>query len=188
MEKRIEKSAQVHDMGGIPIHRMVVKLPIGCLIATALFDVIGLLTANALFYQLSFYLIATALVSSLVAVGFGIADWRRLPDPSPERSTAFGHGWIMACAITCYTYSFILRFNVPTDPRTGSLSIAFLGLAFLVLGAHRGATLTSRYGVGTRFSHSQSTDPNTIEQDELAIRRKGVKHYANDDHPRAHGS
>jgi uncharacterized membrane protein len=157
---------------------MLVKVPVGCLIASCIFDVSALIVAAPILYLLSFYLVALALIVGVVAAGFGIADWSRLPSRDGSRSVGLGHGWIMSAVVLCYAYSFLLRFNSPSEPAAGAVSIALFGFALLIIGAQRGATLTSTFGAGTRFQGNTTRSDEQIARDEISIRRKRINEYS----------
>lgn len=144
------ESRTAYSLLGEPLHRMLNKVPIGSFVAGTLLQGLGTFRASPGLLLSSFYVDAIGLAFVPLVAFLGYLDWRKIRLSRREAGTqAFGHGWIMIGCSVLYFYSWIIRFDSPSEIVPGSLGVALAGFACLVLGGAVGARLVTEYGIGT---------------------------------------
>ena len=137
---------------GHPVHPVVTHFPMALLPVSLLGDLLGVWTDASFWWSFSFYNLAIGLVMSMPALITGIIDFLAIPPKGAADRVAMRHMTIMITAIAMYTGSFFIRFGVeiPSGWRLmGSVSLALLGLIFLLIGGWFGGQLVYRHAVGS---------------------------------------
>ena len=144
---------------GHPLHPMTVHLPIGLLVTTAVWDVLGLVRPEQFWWQLAFWTLAAGLVTALLAAVTGLFDLLSMAPRHPAVPTALRHLVSMLLAVTLYGGSFLFRVtSLPgvTNNRAIAVGLGWLGLVALLYGGLQGGRLVYEAGVGTRFESAAS--------------------------------
>lgn len=133
---------------GHPIHQMLIVFPLGLLAMASIFDLIYLVTRNAKFTDVAFYMIAAGVISGLVAAVFGLIDWTAIPARTRAKAIGMWHGLGNVVVVVLFAASWWLRRPEPTDPSTLALTLSFIAFAIGMVTGWLGGELVDRLGVG----------------------------------------
>jgi uncharacterized membrane protein len=136
---------------GHPFHPILVTVPIGCWIASLVFDVAsqfvdapGFLTAG------SVWLIAIGVLGALAAATVGFLDLFAIPTGTPAFRTALVHMSLNLLVTAAYVGNFLWRRagddQVAAVP-VGQLVLAAVSVAALGVSGYLGGKLAYHYGV-----------------------------------------
>lgn len=136
------------NIGGHPIHPMLVPLPIGLLSAAVVTDALYAVTRDRFFARASKLLLGAGTVTGLAAAPFGARDFREIP-----RVHELKDGWIHGLGNLAVLGVSSANLALRTRNETGSILPAGLALSALAAGALAvtgwfGGELSYRYGVG----------------------------------------
>jgi uncharacterized membrane protein len=135
---------------GIPLHAMLVPVPIVCFIATLVTDIVYWQTAAMLWADISAWLLVIGLIFSLFAATAGLIDFF-----GDGRIREFRAAWIHALGnITALILSILNALIHTRDAYTSvvpsGLILSALVVAILLVTGWNGWTLVYRHGVGVR--------------------------------------
>lgn len=156
---------------GHPLHPAVVAVPIGCWIASLVFDVGSRLVDDGSFLvQGSRWLIALGVLGALAAAMLGFLDFFTIPGGTPAFRTALVHLSLNLGVTAAYVVNFLLR--DAADPRVGwgVLVLSLVSLAVLSVSGYLGGMLAYRYGVRVADESTQSEGYRVLHDEE---RRQG---------------
>lgn len=125
METRIK-------LAGHPIHPMLIVLPLGLFSTAVVFDIVYLVTNDAVFADVSFWEITAGIIGGLVAAVFGLIDWMAIPKGTRAKRIGLWHGGGNVAIVLAFIVSWLLR--VGDHAYAPSLLPFLLGLV-AVLGA-----------------------------------------------------
>jgi uncharacterized membrane protein len=146
MEARMRSTANI---GGHPIHPMLIPLPIGLLIAAFVCDLAYWGTGNAFWANVAFWALIAGVVTALVAALFGFADF--FGDRAVRQlSDAWQHMIGNLIAVVLAIVSIYLRYRGGIEAAVFPWGIAtsFLVALILVFTGWKGGQLTFRHHVG----------------------------------------
>ncbi len=128
-----------------PLHPMLVAFPIGLLVTSFVFDLIGLWRDLPSLWNAAWYCIIAGLVGATLAAIPGVIDlFSVIPKNSSGRSRGYKHGilnlLVMVAFIACAAY----RGNPGTRPDGTSLLLSACGVVLLGFSGWLGATLVYR--------------------------------------------
>ena len=134
---------------GHPLHPILIPFPLGLLITSFIFDIVYLLTHNAIFSVVAFWMIAAGVIGGLIAAVPGVIDWLAIPPGTRARSIALWHMGSNAVAIVMFVLSWLIRIGAPPG-QTGAVAIilSLLGVVLSGVGGWLGGELVDRLGVG----------------------------------------
>jgi uncharacterized membrane protein len=141
MESRVK-------LAGHPVHQMLIVFPLGLLATAVVFDVIYLVTGNALWTQAAFYMIGAGVITGLAAAVPGVVDWLAIPRATRAKRIGLIHGVGNVIVVALFALSWYLRRDQPAAPPTGAVVAGLLGAGLSVLTAWLGGELVNRLGVG----------------------------------------
>ena len=141
MESRVK-------LAGHPVHQMLIVFPLGLLATAVVFDVIYLVTDNALWTQAAFYMIGAGVITGLAAAVPGVVDWLAIPRGTRAKRIGLIHGVGNVIVVTLFALSWYLRRDQPAAPPTGAVVAGLLGAGLSLLTAWLGGELVNRLGVG----------------------------------------
>jgi uncharacterized membrane protein len=134
---------------GHPIHPMLIVFPLGLLGAAVIFDIVHLVTGEALFATVAFWNIVGGLIGGLLAAVFGLIDWIAIPSDTRAKSVGLAHAAGNVVVIVLFGLSLYLRWGVPNYiPGTLALVLSFLGAAISLVSGWLGGELVDRLAVG----------------------------------------
>jgi uncharacterized membrane protein len=134
---------------GHPIHPMLVVFPLGLLVMSLVFDIIGLATGNAELAVAAYWCIAAGIVGGLVAAVFGLVEWLAIPAETRAKRVGLWHGAGNVVVVALFAVSWWLRSQsagyVP-DGAAFLLSVIAVGIGAVT--GWLGGELVDRLGVG----------------------------------------
>lgn len=133
---------------GHPIHPILIPFPLGLLSTSVVFDVVHLLTGNAKWSEISFWMIAVGVIGGLLAAVFGLIDWLGIPSGTRAKAIGLGHGLSNVVMVGLFAVSWVLRSGAPGDPGVLPIILSFLGVGLASLGGFLGGELVFRMGIG----------------------------------------
>ena len=128
---------RVHDnprstaqIGGHPIHPMLIPFPIACLVGAFVTDLLFLNTGDRGFAHASQWLIGFGIGTALLAAAFGLIDYMG-DDRIRRMGIALQHMIANVSAVVVSIINFAVRLNNPAD--VGSLGVYLSGAVVLIL-------------------------------------------------------
>jgi uncharacterized membrane protein len=133
---------------GHPIHQMLIVFPLGLLATSLLFDIVYLVTENGRFADISFWMIASGLVSGLIAGVFGLIDWVAIPSNTRAKRIGALHGIGNLLVTGLFAVSWFLRYDAPYVPEAGAIVLSGLAVMLALVTGWLGGELVDRLAVG----------------------------------------
>ena len=118
------------QIGGHPIHPMLIPFPITCLVGAFVTDLLFLNTGDRGFAHASQWLIGFGIGTALLAATFGLIDFMG-DDRIRRLGTALQHMIANVAAVVVSIINFVVRLNDPAD--VGSLGVYLSGAVVLIL-------------------------------------------------------
>lgn len=167
-----------------PLHTMLVHLPIGLWLLSLLFDLASWLNPGptppdratspirdtlahdmAFLPRGAFYTMLAGVVTALLAIAPGLADYSDIRRDHPARKTATWHMWLNLWAVALYVVNLVLRYpalnedqqSTPTLP----LILSLLGMALVGVSGYLGGVLIYDDGVGVGRHRRTTPTPRT---------------------------
>jgi uncharacterized membrane protein len=142
---------------GHPLHPAVVALPIGCWIASLVFDLASRFVDDGSFLvRGSRWLIALGVLGALAAAMLGFLDFFAIPGGTPAFRTALVHLSLNIGVTVLYAVNFLFRDADAARVGWGSVVLSLVGLAALSVSGYLGGKLAYRYGVRVADESIQS--------------------------------
>jgi uncharacterized membrane protein len=134
---------------GHPVHQMLIALPLGLLSGAVIFDVLWLIFHDAQLAAVSYWLIPAGIVTGLLAAGFGLLDWTKIPGGTRAKRIGATHGLGNAVVVLLFASSWYLRWTeFYDDPSKLALALSFAGFVLAGVTGWLGGELVDRLGVG----------------------------------------
>lgn len=137
------------QIGGHPIHPMLIPFPIVCFIGTLVTDIVFLNNGDAGWATASRYLLAIGLVMAALAAFAGLTDFMG-DDRIRRSSTALQHMLANVSAVVLELVNFFLRLNSDDQIAKVGIYLSAATVLVLVFSGWKGGELVFRYGVGVR--------------------------------------
>jgi len=134
---------------GHPLHTMLVVFPLGLLITSVGFDLVGAVTSSAEPFRVSYWILLVGVITGVIAAVPGIIDYLNISNGTRAKRIGLMHGLGNVVVIGVFGLSWWLRFaKGSVVPESAPLALSFL--AFLIGGvtAWLGGELVGRLGVG----------------------------------------
>jgi uncharacterized membrane protein len=142
---------------GHPLHPAAVALPIGCWIASLVFDLGSRFVDDGSFLvRGSRWLIALGVLGALAAAMLGFLDFLAIPGGTPAFRTALVHLSLNLGVTALYVVNFLLRDDVAPRVGWGFVVLSLVSLAVLSVSGYLGGKLAYRYGVRVADESTQS--------------------------------
>ncbi len=133
---------------GHPVHPMLIVFPLGLLATAVAFDIVGLVSADASWYRISFWMIAAGIIGGLVSAPFGLLDWLAIPKGTRAKVIGLWHGGGNLVVVVLFILSWVLRRPAPEAPSNGAFVLSFIAVAIALVTGWLGGELVDRLGVG----------------------------------------
>lgn len=133
---------------GHALHPMLITFPLGLLSTGVIFDVVWLITSDARWYQVAYYMIGGGIVGGLAAAVAGWVDWAAIPSRTRARRVGLVHGVGNVAVLALFALSWLLRREAPGAPPTEAVVASMAGLGLALITAWLGGELVERLGVG----------------------------------------
>jgi uncharacterized membrane protein len=132
---------------GHPIHQMLIVFPLGLFATSFIFDIAWLITGNADFGVVSFWMILAGVIGALAAAVFGLIDWLAIPRGTRAKAIGAQHGIGNVIVTVLFAVSWMLRWSVGRPSPTATF-VSALGIVIALVTAWMGNELVSRLGIG----------------------------------------
>lgn len=133
---------------GHPIHQQLIVFPLGLLVTSVVFDVIHLITANALWAVVAFWMIVAGVAGGLAAAPFGIWDWIGIPNNTRAKRLGLLHGVGNVIVILLFAASLMLRKDNTAAPEGFAILLSVVGVVIGAVTGWLGGELVTRLGIG----------------------------------------
>ncbi len=143
------------QIGGHPIHAMLVPIPITCFLGAFVTDLVYWRTAVVQWANMSIWLLTAGLVVSVVVALTGMIDFfgdRRIRALRPAWIHGVGNGVALALSIV---NAFVHSRDAYTSVVPTGVILSGVVALILVVTAWNGASLVYRHGVGVRTEEPQ---------------------------------
>jgi uncharacterized membrane protein len=138
------------NLGGHPLHAMLVPIPLVCFVATLITDIVYRQTAAILWADMSAWLLLVGLIVSLLAAPAGMIDFFRDPRIRAQRAAwIHGIGNVVALILAIFNCLIHTR-DAYTSVVPSGLILSALVVVILLLTSWNGWSLVYRHGVGVR--------------------------------------
>ena len=118
------------QIGGHPIHPMLIPFPIACLVGALVTDILFLNSGDRGFAIASQWLLGFGIGTGLLAAAFGLIDYMG-DDRIRKLGVALQHMLANVTAVAVSIINFAIRLDDPTDVR--SLGVYLSGAVVLIL-------------------------------------------------------
>jgi uncharacterized membrane protein len=135
-------------LAGHPVHPMLIVFPLGLLSTAAIFDIIYLVTGAVRWTEVAYYVVGAGLVGGIAAAVPGWVDWAAIPARTRAKRVGLVHGIGNVVVLGLFALSWLLRRPDPSQPPTGAIVAAVLGVVLVSATAWLGGELVERLGVG----------------------------------------
>jgi uncharacterized membrane protein len=133
---------------GHPVHPMLVAFPLGLLTTGVIFDIMFLVSGNAVWTLVSYFMIGAGVIGGLAAALFGWLDWLAIPSGTRAKRIGLWHGLGNVMVLALFGLSWALRRENPVLPPTGAIIAGLVAVVLTAMTAWLGGELVDRLGVG----------------------------------------
>lgn len=133
---------------GHPIHPILIPYPVGLLTTSVVFDLLHIITGQAEFAIVAFWMIPAGIVGGLIAAPFGLVDWAALPGDSRAKRIGAMHMGGNVVVLVLFGISWLLRLGTPEQPGLLPFVIGLVAAGLLGVTGWLGGELVDRLGVG----------------------------------------
>lgn len=133
---------------GHPVHPMLITFPLGLLATAVIFDIIYLISQNANWTEVAFYMIGAGVIGGLLAAIFGLIDWLAIPSGTRAKTVGLWHGGGNVIVTGLFALSWFARSDAPRDPGYIALGLSFVSILLALVTAWLGGELVDRLRVG----------------------------------------
>lgn len=150
------------NIGGHPIHPILVTLPIGLWVFSFIADLIYMWRGNPAWESVAFYTLAGGIVGAVIAAVFGLIDLLGVKDSRVFRIGLF-HAGANVAALLIFAVDFYLRTTGGSQMVGADSKIPFIlslvGVVILAVSGYLGGELVFRYGVGVESQTGENAAP-----------------------------
>ena len=166
-------------VAGHPIHPMLIVFPLGLLSTAVAFDIVGIISSDASWFNISFWMIAAGIIGGLLAAVPGSIDWWAIPRNTRAKAIGLWHGAGNLLVVVLFIISWFMRRGNGNVPGSGALVLSFIAVVLALVTGWLGGELVGRLGVGVDSGahldapSSLSGRPATESENPPAMRRAG---------------
>lgn len=146
---------------GHPFHPILVTVPIGCWLASLVFDIASHFSFEGQYLsRAAFWLIGLGCVGAVLAALFGMMDYSTIPRHTRAKKTGLIHAGLNTAVLALFAISFLLRrgeayaFDKATD--LGLIMLSVVATVLLGASGWLGGKLAYRYGVRVADERTQA--------------------------------
>lgn len=134
---------------GDPAHPALVHIPLAALVVLPVWDVLGLVRAEPVWWAVGFWTLAAGLVVAVPAAIAGFTDYVALGPDHPAQPTATRHMLLMLTGVSLAVARLVLQGGpaVPENP-IWLVAASAAAAGVITIGARLGGKLVFRHGVG----------------------------------------
>jgi uncharacterized membrane protein len=144
---------------GHPFHPILVTIPIGAWIASVVFDIVALVSAEreAVFAEGAYWLIGIGILGAVLAALFGLMDLLAIPRGTKAFRTGLTHMALNLTVVVLFAIDFAIRASQGSEEAsTVGFVLSLVALALLGISGGLGGKLAYRYGVRVASEDTQS--------------------------------
>ncbi|MGE5436010.1 MAG: DUF2231 domain-containing protein [Syntrophothermus sp.] len=156
------------NIKGHAIHQMLIPFPIGLLMGSFFFYVVGVLIKNEYFNITSYYLITAGVIFGLFAAVFGLIDYiYSVPPESTGKQRGLKHALVNVSSIILFTAAFFLRRENPEIYNYIPMTLMLIASVLITMGGWMGGTLVNRNFIGPdhRYANKGKWKDETLSSD-----------------------
>ena len=140
-----------------PIHPMLVVMPIGLLIGSWIFDLIGKATNNELLWAASYYCAIAGIIAGFCAAIPGLIDWFSVvPPKSSAKNRGLLHGGLNVLVLAAFIVIAVHRSSAIEEPRGFELGLMTIAVVVLGISGWLGGTLAYRNQIGVDHRYANA--------------------------------
>lgn len=148
------------------LHPMLVPVPIGCWVASLIFDIASHVQAQPGFLtQGSTWLISIGVIGGLIAGAAGLVDAIPIPPGTPANRAAVIHLSLAAMTVIIAATDLFLRMGLPGDRPVpiGDMALSVVTVLVLIVAGYYGGTVVASVR-RLRFSHVHSAEVDGVDR------------------------
>lgn len=135
-------------VAGHPVHPMLIVFPLGLLATAVIFDIIYLISEDAQWTVVAYYMIGAGIIGGLAAAVTGWLDWFAIPQGTRAKRIGLWHGLGNVVMLALFLLSWLLRRGALEMPPTGAIVASLAGAVLAAVTGWLGGELVGRLGVG----------------------------------------
>lgn len=135
------------NIGGHPIHPMLVPFPIVCFILTLVADIVFINNHDPGWATASRWLLGIGIVMAALAAGAGLTDFMG-DDRIRSMSDALQHMLANVTAVVLEIVNFVLRLNSDDSIASVGIYLSVIVVLILLFSGWKGGELVFRHGIG----------------------------------------
>lgn len=137
------------QIGGHPIHPMLVPFPIACLVGALVTDLLFLIYGDAGFANASKWLLGFGIGTAVLAAAAGLTDYMG-DDRIRRLGHALQHMLANVAALVVAIINLVTRLDDPTDIGSLGIWLSLATVVILVFSGWRGGDLVYHHRVGVK--------------------------------------
>ncbi|HEX7051697.1 MAG TPA: DUF2231 domain-containing protein [Longimicrobiales bacterium] len=149
-------------IGAHPLHPMLILIPAGAFILALVFDIVYLLSDNALWWQATIPTIVVGVIGGLIAAIPGLIDLVGVATRQGAVKIGLTHGILNVIMVALFAWNGWLRWRAGLPPESdrlyGGFWLSLIGVIILVISGWLGGTMVYEYHVGV-LEHPEAKDP-----------------------------
>lgn len=136
--------------GGVPLHPFLVHFPVAAWVLALVTDLAFAFTGNPLCWSASFALLWVGAIMGLLAIVSGMSEFLALRNNEAAVKWMLMHARLVGIAWLVLVIDVVLRKpQAPAETPWLPIGLTIVGVVLLAWGAHIGARMVYRWGVGT---------------------------------------
>jgi uncharacterized membrane protein len=156
---------------GHPLHAALIHAPMGLLTTSLLWDAVGIWRGEAIWWAISFWVIAAGLAAAAAAATAGFVDYAAIEQGDPALDTGTRHMLFVLGALVPYGVSLFVRGGAGQPSGRALIAVVLLeglGLLLLSVGGWYGGHLVFHHGVGRDTQEAAHEDQVTESRTSLS--------------------
>lgn len=134
---------------GHALHAQLIVLPLGLLSAAAIFDLLALVTGNAVLGEVGYWNVAAGIIGGLLAALFGFLDWLAIPAGTRAKAVGLWHGGGNVVVVGLFGVAWLLRSGVANHSPSGfPILLEVAAVAIALVTGWLGGELVQRLAIG----------------------------------------
>jgi uncharacterized membrane protein/nitrite reductase/ring-hydroxylating ferredoxin subunit len=147
-----------------PLHPMLIAFPIGLLVTSFIFDLIGIWRDIPTLWNAGWYCVIAGLIGAVIAVIPGAIDlFSIVPKNSSARARGYKHAILNGLVIVAFIADAAYRAGPGVRPDGTSLILSACGVVLLGFSGWLGATLVYRNQIGVDHRYANATQFKEVE-------------------------
>lgn len=140
-----------------PIHPMLIVMPIGLLIGSWIFDLLGKATNNELFWAASYYCAIVGIIAGFCAAIPGLIDWFSVvPPKSSAKNRGLLHAGLNVLVLVAFIVIAVHRSSAIEEPHAFELGLMTIAVIVLGISGWLGGTLAYRNQIGVDHRYANA--------------------------------